>query len=200
MQRLLAETWRYQQLGAVATASASSSCEVDRRAGDRKVPRAPVQFCQGDPDERKYASPPPPICSDLVEVRATANKPERSLPKDSSEYMFLGRLVATLPEDQAPQDQPDRRLVQQGPNSPQAVVECNFWQRCPAPIQPSSEASSTLPVASSGGNASCTASPPQPALRKFGVSAASSRVLAAIAAGQSSKEDDYDLPPWPHEM
>lgn len=85
--------------------------------------------------------PPPPICSDLVEVRAvpdyhgggvsgsvlemrgTGIAEEQSLsPPSSPDFNFLGRLVATLPGDQS--HSPNHH----GPSPPQAVVECNFWQ------------------------------------------------------------------------
>jgi len=179
MQQLLGETWRYQQLsggfdslaleGGIAAQSAAG---VEAQGGAALVASnhvPPVRFSRGG----DQLCEPPPICSDLVEVRAMqglgsaglcdsqgeakqgAYEPqgcdhrdvggghppsshassgsapsgtpaavpasvERGSPPSSPEYLFLGRLVATLPADEA-------HML--GPSPPQAVVECNFWQR-----------------------------------------------------------------------
>merc|ERR1711979_45825 len=69
MQRLLAETWRYQQLnGPSRTGGFGTGPGNPHDASHGSAPSLvmPVQFSHGDERPRE----PPPICSDLVEVRA----------------------------------------------------------------------------------------------------------------------------------
>jgi len=124
MQRLLGETWRYQQMGTAVTSGSGSTQGVRGtgtstaiggcRAVASELQGSPVQFSGGG-DARHRA--PPPICSDLVEVGGT----EKQM---TDPYVFLGRLVATLPEEA----QAGTSRGGSGPCQPQAVVECNFWQ------------------------------------------------------------------------
>jgi len=143
MQRLLGETWRYQQLEDVVGSPDARAYDAHASymdAGQMLSLRAqtpPVQFSHTS----DRLCEPPPICMDLVEVRAAQAAGQQTLCgaqaitaqtasnacMDGGEslaadeqYVFLGRLVATLPGMEA------QAL---GPNAPKAVVECNFWER-----------------------------------------------------------------------
>lgn len=246
MQRLLGETWRYQQLGDLAVAASAASAMAASEPGSMSAapapPLSPVSFSHSD---RSCA--PPPICSDLVEVRAmqgegkdslteatwscagsssgisaastarptscasTASTPDTSK-LTSPEYVFLGRLVATLPGEEA-----GARTPCQGPSTPQAVVECNFWQlREALGMSPRTAAYTGTPTSEVRPPVSCGppttpspllgVSPPRPL--SFSRSAASLMSPAPAATssltgpeeGVEDDDEDEELPPWPHEM
>jgi hypothetical protein len=174
MQRLLGETWRYQQLSTAATASAGTGR------------RSPLRFSTGS----DIAScPPPPICSDLLEV-CTASGPsgdgEKPAAQESPEYVFLGRLVATLPDEKVA----DSNQVA-CPSRPQAVVECNFWQLRDAlgGVVPNSVPPELSASAPAHDPLATVQSLRQPLARIDGLSA-----LGSV------ERDCKNLPPWPHEM
>lgn len=185
MQRLLGETWRQQQLSTVAAVPTSSS--------------SAIRFSRGDDAQRSH---PPPICSDFLEVRAAPTEnapvPHESRELVSSPYVFLGRLVATLPGD-APSLQPDdvhRANNGEGPNPPQAVVECNFWQLREA--SPESRDVKAPHAQRTHELVEGAHRPPPPGPLPMG-----RRWIQGHADADSmqNREEDCDeLPPWPHEM
>jgi len=242
MQRLLAETWRCQQLGDLAVAASNATTANVANGAAAPNPGAssgamaalsPVRFSHS---ERSCA--PPPICSDFVEVRApqgdshegstevpiscgcsssgvSAASSARPASCGSSistldtsklispEYVFLGRLVATLPGDEAPPPS-----TCQGPSTPQAVVECNFWQlREALGNSPRASACSSAPP-DAPGKPTAAPSPllgaalPRPL--SFSRSATSlctpGPLTAASLAPPEEEEEDDEFPPWPHEM
>lgn len=232
MQRLLGETWKYHQRGELASMFGTLlepqpqlGCPVAVRPAGLASPRLPDR---GAPRE------PPPICSDLLEVREPFVSPppkrpatpqlgaeapgspalgdglSRELPS-SPGYVFLGRLVATLPEDEV-----RGAGGHGGPCPPQAVVECNFWQLrglgraglAPSAGGPSAAAApaAALAAAPPAPPRAAEVAPPRPADRSSSQSGFDDlwRLLPARAAAPKSasyvEEEDEDLPPWPHEM
>jgi len=180
MQRLLGETWRCRLSRDGATSgdprcdagSLSAAASAAPRDGLTSLSTRCVAQTQQYPPPIEFSHEtnrrqPPPICSDLLEVRAqvessycasqhlpyrgqggglqmqsgsgsTAYPHEerchlscsesaypdsgRSSSSSSNNYVFLGRLVTTLPGDDVA-SRPQSFI-----SSPQAVVECNFWQ------------------------------------------------------------------------
>jgi len=133
-------------------------------------------------------------------------------PPSSPEYIFLGRLVATLPEEDAKVSTAAMNLP--GPSPPEAVVECNFWQL---------RGSSGGAGVSGHGHTQLGAAAEdrgQEVARSFALSAPwapTAKPLLSLSALPprprrrledddifaelgGTDEDDEDLPPWPHEM
>lgn len=217
MQRLLGETWRYQQLGTAVTSNTGSTQGVRGtstaisgcRAGGAELQGSPLHFSCGD-DDRHCA--PPPICSDLVEVGGT--KKQMTDP-----YVFLGRLVATLPEEA--QGAPvDTSRGGSGPCQPQAVVECNFWQLREAlgdpntqtrisdsrpigtvvpPLHASSSSHGHTITGASGARQFPTLVPPPSALAPWPSTAGVHGVPAPMGLQREDHGPRYhSIPPWPH--
>lgn len=207
MQRLLGETWRHQHLG-TATTAVDSGFGARAPSGTNgpfvvEAPRSPGQSYRGD-DGPRHA--PPPICSDFVEVSA-ARAPAGDYggspaPDDSAAYVFLGRLVATLPGEEATAT-PDRGVV--GPNPPQAVVECSFWQLRDALTGASLDTRASSARTGAHGPppaewATWHGGPVPPCPAPAPSTAPAARGAGGSAARRSGEEDAEELPPWPHEM
>lgn len=212
MQRLLGETWKYQQLGAAATASHVSA--------PSRPPSSPLHF-RADTPRR----PLPPICSDLVEFCAFAGVAgagaEQAPAEDSPEYVFLGRLVATLPAPSASSEEPPEASAASqgaaGPSQPQAVVECNFWQlrdaladiQVPIPTPGLSYASAAAALAPAteqppvrGASLPWEQPPARGALLPSEKPPARGAALPIVPGPFRARwiQDAEELPPWPHEM
>lgn len=229
MQRLLGETWKYHQRGELASMF-GTWLEPQPQPGCSVAVRP-----AGPPSPRGTPREPPPICSDLLEVREPFVSPpskrpatpqlgeeapgspaigegfSRDLQSSSPGYVFLGRLVATLPEDEV-----RASGGHGGPCPPQAVVECNFWQLrglgragvAPSAGGPSAAAAPAAELAAPAAAPPRAAevAPPRPLDRAASQSGFDDlwRLLpartAASKVARHVEEEDEDLPPWPHEM
>jgi len=221
MQRLLHETWRYQQGGESLSPWPSTGSDPQH---------SPVRFSCGEDGPVS----PPPCCTDFVEVcgpqgvhrtlldPVTAGSSVNTdvagrgpLPAQPG-YVYLGRLVATLPGEEMCQ------LGSDASRSPQAVVECNFWQlqnagatssdgSTPASTRVHAGPSAVSSRGNPGVHNDANWCMPSPASRGMaGVALAAPRPPShgwqhVLPHGCTTmhdhwQDDQEDLPPWPHEM